>query len=432
MIQGKIDISDSGIRIVDVEVPSRDVAEYVRALPQDEQVQMVVRAVEVGVFCLERAQAGQDLEFVRRQIDGLLNGVQRALDKIPDETQKQVAAKIGTGEGQVLAPVQSLVNEVSKAAGDKIQEIRKLLQEDIDPTKETSSLGKALRALREMLDPKRTDSIQGCLEAAVRQVTADSGALAKAVKDSVGETLKPLEDKVNDLAKEVRGREAAAEALEGTTQKGRTYEDEAVQVLQTWSQGLGVEVEHVGPDNRPGDVLLVMKDQSVNGVALRIVVEARDRQEAVGRMVISKTASESMAERSAHAAIYVSKSRSGLGNEVGDWAEGTVEQGRWVACTHEHLITGVRFLVVQARLQALRTATPSVDTASIEAQIQRIRTTLGRVKTINAKVTELRGSADEIRCQAEAVRDEIRSALSEIEEALRSPGRPSSSSLLEA
>jgi len=419
MSDGKIDFSETGIRILDVLVPSRDVVEYIRALPPAGREQAVIHAVEVGVFCLERARVGQNLDFVRREIDGLLNGVQRALERIPDETQKQLTAKIGTSEGQVLAPVQSLVDDVSKAASEKIQEIRKLLQEDIDPTKETSSVGKALRALRDLLDPKRTDSIQGSLDEAVRQVTADSGPLAKAVKNVVAEALKPLEDRVVDLAKEVRGQAAAAEALEQTTQKGTTYEEEVVQVLQSWARGLGFEVHHVGTDNQPGDVLLVVNDSSLNGAVLRIVAEARDRQHPLGRMAISDTVSTAMAERSASAAIYVSKTRDGLAKEIGEWAEGVAAQGRWVACAHEHLITAVRFLVAQERLQAIQAATPSVDAASIEAQIQRIKTTLGRIKTINTKITDLRGSADEIQHEAEAVRDEIRDALSDVEDALR-------------
>jgi len=419
MTDSKIDVSDTGIRILDVVVPNRDVAEYVRALLPDEREQAVVHAVEVGVFCLERARAGQNLDFVRRAIDGLLNGVERALEKIPDETQKQLTAKIGTGEGQVLAPVRSLVDDVSKAANEKIQEIRKLLQDDIDPTKETSSVGKALRALRDLLDPKRSDSIQGSLDAAVNQVTADSGPLAKTVKDVVAAALKPLEEKVTDLAKEVRGQAAAAEALEQTTQKGATYEEDVVQVLQSWARGLGFEVHHVGTDNQPGDVLLVVTDSNPNGAALRIVVEARDRQQPLGRMAISDTVSTAMAERSAGTAIYVSKTRDGLAKEIGEWAEGMAARGRWVACTHEHLVTAARFLVVQERLQASRATAPSVDAASIAAQIQRIRTTLGRIKTINTKVTELRGGADEIHREAEAVRDEIRDALSDVEDALR-------------
>ncbi len=179
---------------------------------------------------------------------------------LPEETQKQVTAKIGTGDGQVLAPLQRLVDDVSKAASDKIDSIRVFLQQEIDPSKETSSLGKALQALRNMLDPKRTNSVQGSLNEAVGQVTGESGPLAKAVRDVVSAALKPLEEKVADLAKEVRGKEAAAEALELTTQKGASYEEEVLRVLQGWAQWHGAEIYHVGPDNQPGDVLLFFQE----------------------------------------------------------------------------------------------------------------------------------------------------------------------------
>ena len=61
MSSGKIVVLETGIRIVELEVPSRDVAEHLRALPEEQQEQAVVHAVRVGVFCLERARVGQDL-----------------------------------------------------------------------------------------------------------------------------------------------------------------------------------------------------------------------------------------------------------------------------------------------------------------------------------------------------------------------------------
>jgi hypothetical protein len=245
------------------------------------------------------------------------------------------------------------------------------VQTDIDPTRETSSVGKALRALRELLDPKRRDSIQGSLDAAVKDVTAENGPLAKAVKDVVAATLKPLEGKVTDLAKEVRGEAAAAEVLEQTTQKGRPYEEDVVQVLQGWTQGLGYQVHHVGADNQPGDVLVGVTDSNPSATMFRIVVEARDRQQPWGRMAITNLLNTAMAGRGAGAGIYVSKTREGLGKEIGDWAEGVASSGPWVACTHEHLVTAARFLLMLERLQAFRATAPSVDTASIGTQIQR-------------------------------------------------------------
>jgi hypothetical protein len=206
--------------------PDRDVAKFIGAFADAHRQQAIVDAIKVGVFCLERARAGQDLDFVRREIESCLSRVRDALSVLPEETQRQVTAKIGTGEGQVLAPVTALVNEVKSAASEKIEGIRSLLQEEVDPAKENSSLGKALRALRDLLEPKRTDSIQGSVDAAVKHITSESGLLAKAVREVVAEALKPLQEEVSELAKEVRGKEAVDELLGRTTHKGMRYEEE--------------------------------------------------------------------------------------------------------------------------------------------------------------------------------------------------------------
>jgi len=181
----RIDVFETGIQIHELHVEHRDVATYLRALSEDQREHAVIDAIKLGVFCLERARAGQDLDFVRREIESLLTRVNEALKSLPEETKNQVVAKIGTEEGQVLAPLQKLVDDISKAASEKIDDIHDLLQEEVDPTRETSSLGKALLALRNLLDPKRTDSIQGALNEAVEHVTGESGQLAKAVREVV-------------------------------------------------------------------------------------------------------------------------------------------------------------------------------------------------------------------------------------------------------
>jgi hypothetical protein len=63
MSSGKIVVLETGIRILELDVPSRDVAEYLQALPEEQREQAVVHAVRVGVFCLKRARVGQDFEF---------------------------------------------------------------------------------------------------------------------------------------------------------------------------------------------------------------------------------------------------------------------------------------------------------------------------------------------------------------------------------
>jgi hypothetical protein len=419
MADTRIIVLEAGIQVVNLDIPHKDVADFLRGLPEEEREPMFIRALEVGIFCLERARTSQDTEFVRRQVDSLLGKVEKAVETIPDQTQKALLEKIGTSEGQVLAPIHTLVNEVSKTTTDRLKEVRDLLFQEIDPAKETTTLGKVLRDLRNLLDPGRTDSVQGSVNASIKSVTTEDGALAKAVRAVVGDSVKPLSDEVDRLAKEIRGQEAAAEALEQTTQKGASYEDQVVLELQEWSQVAGAEVHHVGSDNQPGDVLVKVATSSLASTPVTIVLEVRDRQSPLGRKAITSTCEEAMAVREANSGIYLSRSRDGLANEIGEWAEGETERGPFIACTHDHLITALRFLMVQKRLASLRAAAPEVDSASIEAQIQRIRTTLDRVKSINRKVTEVRAGASDIQTEAEALRDEVRGALTTIEDAIR-------------
>lgn len=409
MSGGSITVLDNTVRVTDLVIARKDIADYFRAIPAEELEAAFVRAVEVGIFCLERASTTRDTEFVRRQIEGLMAQV----EKIPEDTQRALIEKLGTSEGQVLAPVKTLIDSVSTTTGERLQEVRKLLADEIDPAKETSTLGRALQKLRDLLDPNRTDSVQYTIEKAVQDVVGADGALSRTVKSVVAEAVTPLATEVDRLTKEIRGERARPEI------KGKLFEDEVVEAATAWAQVVGAEVHHVGTDNAPGDVLIKALTDALAPNEFAVVIEARDRQEPVGRKVISEEIAQAMAERGANYGLYVSRGIDGLAKEVGEWAEGACDRGPFVACTYELLNIALRFALVQQRLAALRAARPEVDAATLEAQVQRMRTALVRVATINRKVTDLHNSARDIQDEAEALRKEVRDALMVIEQAIR-------------
>jgi hypothetical protein len=125
-----------------------------------------------------------------------------------------------------------------------------------------------------------------------------------------------------------------------------------------------------------------------------------------------------MSQRGANAGIYLSHTAAGLAREIGDWCEGVTALGPWIATTHNHLHTAVRFLIAQERLRVLRSESPQFDGTAIETQVQRIRTSMQRVKQIKRRITEIRGTADGIGTEAEALRDEVHDALLAIEDAI--------------
>ena len=126
-----------------------------------------------------------------------------------------------------------------------------------------------------------------------------------------------------------------------------------------------------------------------------------------------------MSERNASAAIYLSRNYEGLAKEIGEWAEGVCDHGPWIACIDEHLITAVRFLIIQWGIDRRKAITSTLDASAVHAQTERIKTALARVRNINTKATTIRDSANDIQSEAESLRDDVKGALSELEDLLR-------------
>ena len=416
----KIQVAGDRILIHNLEIPGKDAANYLQQVPEQERDRICISAFKVGLDCLERTQNTQEIEFVKRQIASLLTDVEKAIALIPNTVQQELLNKLGTKDGQVLAPVQRQINEVSVVTKERVNEVKTLLSQDIDPSKETSVLGNALKTIKNLLDATRNDSVPGVLTTALKDVSAENGTLAKAVKSVVVEAVKPLADEVDRLTKEIRGKQAAQDALQQTTAKGITYEETVVAELQHWSKLAGAEVHHVGTDNNSGDILIKLTAKSIAATELSIVIEARDRSSKPwGRKPITDQLNKAMAQRGADAAIFLSRFREGLAQEIGEWAEGECDQGSWVATTHDLLTLAIRYLIMQQRLTALRASQPEINVIALSDQIARMRTTLKRITSINKHLTKLRENANDIEAEAEMLRNEFRDALNSIEDAVR-------------
>jgi hypothetical protein len=237
-----IEVMDSGVEVRRLLIPRADIADYLRPIPEEDRIGAFINAVEVGVFCLERSRAGADMDFVRRQVDALLERVQQTVGMVPSTLEKRLVERIGTADGQVLAPVQTLVKGMFDLADGKVAEIRELFAREIDPGKDSSTLGIALRALRDLLDPKRKDSIQASFENALQAVTARDGVLTSAVRDVVGEALKPLKQEIDDLSKEIQQQRGEEVVIDRTTEKGTPFQEEIVARLQLWAELAGAEI----------------------------------------------------------------------------------------------------------------------------------------------------------------------------------------------
>jgi len=103
-----------------------------RPYEEREREGALVRAIEVGVFCLEGAGSAHAFDFVRGEVASLLAEVGKVVATIPTAVEPDLIAKIGVADGQALAPIGPLLKEVSTASTERPHQVQALLRDEID------------------------------------------------------------------------------------------------------------------------------------------------------------------------------------------------------------------------------------------------------------------------------------------------------------
>jgi hypothetical protein len=412
-------IAEDGSVHVALVIRSREISAYVSRFAEDERGSRLIDAMVLGVACLERANAGRDMEFVRQQLQEQVRIVVGEIGKIPAKVEGELRKCIGAKDGQVLAPVATFVGTTERILKDRLAAVEEVFQKEIDPGRGDSTLGRAVGKITALLDSRRDDSVQKSLEKAVKAVSGDNGALASVLRKVLDAELKPLRDEIDRLGKEVRAHDATARALATTTAKGTSFEIELLSEIQPWAKHAGAEVKHVGGDRQPGDIVVTVPDELEPSDESVIVLEARDQTTPRGHKRVGDDMGPAMKGRKASYGIYVSKTQAGLAKEIGDWAQGRCAQGPFIACVADHVVTAIRFALVEMRMRALLAARPATDAAAVQQQVTRIRTATRRLRTMKTRAADIHKGADAVTREAEELRREITDALAAIEDALR-------------
>lgn len=450
---GGVSLLDGGIvSISGIKIKSQEITSYLKPLSHDQRLERTRAAIEIGFLCLERATVHNDLDFVKGRVEDLLTNVKGAVGEIPVNLERTLSEKLGAEKGPVLSPILASVEKVKEVVYLKLNDVQQMLSDDIDPKKQSSTIGLALKTIHDLLDPTLPTSVQGSMQKAIADLEGEDGPLAKirimldpehdksiqktlsmsveslsspegnllkTVKSVVEQTVRPLEERVDHLALAVAGEEGAQKAEMAGVKGGTQYEQEVVKALSEWARFSGARINHVGPDNTPGDVLVTIPAPVPGQPSIRVVIEAKSDSEsnAKGRVAISKIIKECVENRKAEAAVYISETQEGLRQEVNDWAEGEIGDLPWVATVHSNLITAVRFVAAMRRL-ALLSSGSTKQRPDVSHQVTAIRSALNHLKNVNTYCTELTNAVSSVRNETTGMREEINEALGEIERRL--------------
>lgn len=347
----------------------------------------VRRCLHLGVLALEKADAAGSVDFIRQEVEVAMQRL-----------KQELIGKIGTGEGQVLHPIQR-----------KVDEVRQLLAQDLDPHHPESALAR----IRAILDPSHTESIQSRLHEAIESLADRNKPLAASLRNLLKEALEPIQESLAALGKEQTLRE-------DSPLKGFVFEDEVEEMLGKWAQYTRAQVERISGENETGDFIVLMEDPSTPDRPFKVAIEAKHEAKPRGRKKLADDVREVFEAQSADAVIWVSKTSAGLAQEIGEWAEGRNDDGRrWTACTIEHLLSALRYAWILWRLDEIREDRPELDLTAMREKVRDMRDAIKKFREVNLAAGEIKRQADLVLDSAEDIKGRLTKSLDKIEDDLR-------------
>ncbi len=146
-------LTDDSFTISQLSVTNKDSGRILTANSRGRESLQSQKRLRVGLFCLERGQQYSRSRVCEATGSRFTTEGRNCRRNVPAATERALLSKIGTDNGQVLAPVKSLIETSSATAKTRLDEVRNLLTNDLDPRSGTSTLGLALTKITASLRP---------------------------------------------------------------------------------------------------------------------------------------------------------------------------------------------------------------------------------------------------------------------------------------
>ena len=405
-VRPSVHVEGETVLVDRLRVTDRSLAAFVEQRTEDERGDLAERALRIGLLAIQDAGTTLDVEFVRREFDGLLARNETMNARAADALDQMLRQNFGDTDGR-------LPRTLEKFLGDRGQ-LNRFVNELFDENKRDSAIGR-MRALlgtyfdgdasrlAQLLDPTRLGSPLHQFRSEMTQGF-----------EKLNERLSAME-----AAFAARGAERARSAAKGTD-----FEDLLEGMLTEAVQGTGDAIERTGLNagdvmrSKKGDFLLTIDPQTCGGADLRVVVEAKDR--GLSWRQIREELEAAKQNRTAAVAVAVftpAHAPSGV-------APFDVRFGHVLCVVDPDAPDGATLCAAirLARLYALATLAEreaNVDPARVMAAITAVKSELDAIKAMKTQLTSVGRVAAEVSNSLDRMRDQVLARVSEAEAELR-------------
>lgn len=407
----------------EAEITDPDVVAYLTSRPgEGAEVALALEALAVGVAVIEKISTKADLDFVRRQIDGLLTAFEKSIATLEADVAHDVE--------KILDPedAKSLTARAISTLVDVRSDLEKTIGDHLNVDDVGSPLGRLIAAVKgfetralEAFDPARSDSYTARLTAQLDETFAGDGRVADLVKSLLslerdGSPLRAFLTEVRQAVDQVVAEVASIKAAEATreelsekmTQKGVAFEDRLEETLNAIAGARGDQCERTGTtleagQSKAGDFVYTFGD-----VGLAITIEAKTK--ALGPKPTFDEAERVRRNRSTPMAIIVFDTDEKMHPSLGGWA---IREGKLIATTADMIGPTLQI----ARLLTQRAAdagSEQVDPEAIRAGLERIEQAMKNVKAARRQITEIETAAGRVRSIVDDMVHDVTAAIADL------------------
>jgi len=422
-----VETRDGAVMIDGLTVEDRTLAELVERRSENGvgPEATVTDALEIGARVLDREATAAEVDHVRREFERVSGQVEHSFAErarvIGDQLQTQFERFLGEDSGTMGRVLDAHTEEVSELVsvhfgGDRNTAVQHQLREVMVKLLQESRQD----LLRQFSAEDGHNPLAGFQSAVVREMK-----MSREGHDALLERVTGLQGEIRLLA---GSREAAAELAaerERGTDKGRTFEQHAFEVIEALADARGDVAHHVGDERsasggKKGDIVIEL-DAASGRARGRIALDAKD--EKLSKNEAWKVLNASLEERDASFAILVvaSEEKVPAGRESLQEYEGN----KMIVTLDKETLdpTPIMLAYRYARCRCLMTqeAELKLDAAGVKAAADEALEALRDAQRIRSSLTGATNSVEAARKALDAMVTRTQSALARIESLTDAP-----------
>ncbi len=383
-------------------------ARFIGQRPPEARVELVERALRIGLLAIQDAGTTIDVELVRREFEALLLRADTLNERAALALDGVLRTNFADGDGR-------LPRTLERFLGDRGQ-LRTFVTELFDENRRDSAIGR----MRELLG---------------RYFDGDASRLAQLLDPTrLGSPLHQFRTEVSEnfgrLNERLSAIEAAAIARTSersrSAAKGADFEDAVGASLADICRGSDDLLERTADEagavirSKKGDYLITLDERVTRGADVRIVVECKDRP--VSARLMREELAAARQNRSAAAALVCFTT---------EHAPAAVApfllHGSDVYCVLDRTAPEPEILEAAVRLArlvalvSLERVDSEVDTAAASSALDQIRGQLDAIRALKSQLTSIGTASQQVNAGLDRLRDGILARLADAEAALRPP-----------